>query len=1600
MSFVHLRLHSEFSVVDGLVQLKQAAAAAAADGQGALALTDSAAMFGAVRFYTAAREQGVKPIIGVDAFVSNETDRDSPHRLLLLAIDHGGYLDLCDLVSRAWIENQNRGRGEMRLDWLGGRGGGLIALSAFEQGAVGAQLAFGNMEAARAAAQRLAQLFPDRFYIEVQRAGRPGDEALVRASARLAIDLDLPLAATHPVQFLAREDFRAHEARVCIAEGYTLADPRRPRRFTEEQYFKSRDEMARLFADMPAALANTVEIARRCNLELTLGKSQLPDFPTPPGVGIEQHCRDLAQAGLEQRLEQLYPERAAREQQRPRYQSRLDFELATIAKMGFSGYFLIVADFINWAKRQGIPVGPGRGSGAGSLVAYSLAITDLDPLRYDLLFERFLNPERVSMPDFDIDFCQDNRDRVIDYVKQKYGAHAVAQIATFGTLGAKAVVRDVGRVLDLPYSKCDALSKLIPHNPADPWTLDRALAQEPAFAEAVAGDEEYAELVELSRPLEGLTRNVGMHAGGVLIAPGKLTDFCPLYAAGAEAAVISQYDKDDIDAIGLVKFDFLGLTTLTILDLTLRYVRRLDPGFALTLETLPLDDAATYEVFKQAATAAIFQFESRGMRELLKRARPDRLDDLIALNALYRPGPMDLIPEFVERKHGRRKVEYLHPSIEPILAQTYGVMVYQEQVMRIAQDVAGYSLGDADLLRRAMGKKKPEEMAKQRSGFVDGARAKGIGEGTATQLFDLMEKFAGYGFNKCVVGETRVRDAVTGAEHTVRELFERRRALDLHVHALDAGWRLQARRVRDVVWNGRRRVYELRTALGRRLVATGNHPLRTLDGWTTLRDLKPGDRIAAPRSAPVARARHWPEHELIVLGGLLSEGNTCHPTCVYFYNNDDELVADFVRAAVKFPQSVARVARRGARREVCVSTGRDARFRAGQRPWNARGAVAVAVDEAAPRRSGLFEWASGLGILGIKAQDKRVPALAFDLAAEDIAILLGRMWSGDGFLFGASNTVPFYATSSAGLARDVQELLLRVGVVSRIQKKQFGYRGGSRPGHAVFPIGDDGVRRFVDVVLPNCVGRSEQAAKLSAYVRASGQNRSSKDTIPAEVRRWVDRARRDAGLTWREVEDRSGLSMREFLGRGSRGKRGFRRATLARLSETLDCGALRALASSDVYWDTVTEIVPAGVQDVYDLEVDGEHNFVADGLVVHNSHSAAYAVLAYQTAYFKTHYPAAFMAANLSALMGETDKVRELVADSKAMGLVILGPDINEGGHAFEPVDARTIRYGLGAIKGTGRGAIEHLVETRAAGGPFKGLFDFCARLDKQFVNRRVAEALVRAGAFDALDPDRARLAASVGRALEAADRAAAHAGQASLFGADTAVAPAEEYASCRPWNERERLANEKLALGYYFSGHLFRQYQDEARRLAPTRLADLRGSPGGRPEAVRLAGIIVSARTQNTRRGRMGVIMLDDGTAQLELTIFAELYDRKRALLREDTLVFVLGKARYDEVRERLSINADEVMDLAEARARAAARVRIEIDGAPDLQRLRGALAPFRVANGAVDSGCRVVLHYRNGVGAADLLLPEEWRVRADESLIEELRQQPRVTSAGLAYL
>ncbi|MBR7776957.1 DNA polymerase III subunit alpha [Undibacterium rugosum] len=1147
--FVHLRVHSEYSIVDGLVRIDDVIKAAVKDKQPALAVTDLANLFGMVKFYKAARGKGMKPIAGCDVWISNDNDRDKPTRMLLLVKNRQGYLQLCELLAMAWLTNQHRGRAELRIEWLkqlqdSGAGGNLIALSGAHFGDVGTAIDNGNIALAEQLALQWESIFPRHFYIEIQRAGQPNMDNHVRAAVALAGRLRLPVVATHPVQFLSKDDFTAHEARVCIAEGDMLANGRRVRRFNEQQCFKTQQEMQTLFADLPVALKNSVEIAKRCNLTLELGKPKLPDFPTPDGMSLNDFLVFEAQRGLEFRLQHLFPNEEKREKERPRYEARLKFETDTIIKMGFPGYFLIVADFIQWAKNNGVPVGPGRGSGAGSLVAYSLLITDLDPLQYNLLFERFLNPERVSMPDFDIDFCQEGRDRVIQYVKDRYGKDAVSQIATFGTMAAKGAIRDVGRVLDFGYMFCDGVSKLIPFKPGKQVTIAEAIVEEPLLAERQENEEEVKTLLDLAQQVEGITRNIGMHAGGVLIAPGKLTDFCPLYTQGGDSGVVSQYDKDDVEAVGLVKFDFLGLTTLTILDRAVRYIKMLDPALQdFDLAKLPLDDRASYDLLTKAKTVAVFQLESRGMQGMLKDARPDRFEDIIALVALYRPGPMDLIPDFCKRKHGE-KFDYPDPRTEGILSETYGIMVYQEQVMQMAQVVGGYSLGGADLLRRAMGKKKAEEMAEHRKIFREGAAKGGLSEQKADEIFDLMEKFAGYGFNK--------------------------------------------------------------------------------------------------------------------------------------------------------------------------------------------------------------------------------------------------------------------------------------------------------------------------------------------------------------------------------------------------------------------------------------------------------------------SHAAAYALLSYHTAYLKAHHPAAFMAANMSLAMDDTDKVKILVEDAMDIcKLKMLPPDINQSDYRFMPVGepgkkATQIRYGLGAVKGSGQNAIENIVAAREADGPFKDLFDFCKRVDKRQVNRRTIESLIRAGAMDSLGKDRAVLLATVSLAIEAAEQADAAANQVSLFGDDDDLIPPPEYISVPHWTDKKRLTEEKLALGFYLSGHLFDSYAPEVRQFIKTTLAKVEPSRDLRM----ICGIITGVRTQMTQRGKLMVVTLDDSTAVVEVTVYSELMEEFKSLLKEDEFLAVLGKVSEDRFSGGMRISAEKLMDIGRARVQFSQGLRLNLDASTDTKKLQELLKPHLNPD-----GCPVVVNYQNAQASAELYLSDQWRVNPDDTLRANLAEWLSAKNVNIDY-
>jgi DNA polymerase III subunit alpha len=749
--FVHLRLHTEYSLLDSVVRVPELIEAVAGARMPAVALTDQANLFAMVKLYRAALERGVKPIVGVDLNIA-DGERGQSSRLALLCQSQLGYRNVTQLLTRAYLEAE-RHRGTPLIDrrWLtAGALEGTIALSCAAEGDVGRALLNGREREASRALDAWLELFGDRFYIELQRIGRPEGESYIAAAVALAARRGVPVVATNDVRFLAAADFESHEARVCIREGTLLTDPSRPRRYTAQQYLRTPAEMAALFADLPEALANSVEIARRCSLVLKLGEARLPEYPVPAGATTAQYLREEAQRGL---AERLAARAAGVTEDEARYGARLAAELDVICQMGFAGYFLIVADFIRWARGNGVPVGPGRGSGAGSLVAYSLRITDLDPIEHDLLFERFLNPERVSMPDFDVDFCMEGRDRVIDYVAHKYGRERVSQIITYGTMAAKAVVRDVGRVLGMSYGFVDRIAKLIPFELG--ITLDDALAKEPELKRLYDTEEEIRNLIDLARSLEGLTRNAGTHAGGVVIAPSVLTDFAPLYSEEGSSSVVTQFDKDDVEAAGLVKFDFLGLRTLTIIDRAIARINRLRAAGdepPLAVEAIPTGDAAAYQLLKSGRTTAVFQLESRGMKDLIRRLQPDCFEDIVAINALFRPGPLQsgMVEDFINRKHGRidGPIDYLHPRLEPVLKATYGVILYQEQVMQIAQVLAGYTLGGADLLRRAMGKKKPEEMAKQRSVFVEGAVAQGVERERAAHIFDLMEKFAGYGFNK------------------------------------------------------------------------------------------------------------------------------------------------------------------------------------------------------------------------------------------------------------------------------------------------------------------------------------------------------------------------------------------------------------------------------------------------------------------------------------------------------------------------------------------------------------------------------------------------------------------------------------------------------------------------------------------------------------------------------------------------------------------------------------------------------------------------------------------------------------------------------------
>jgi len=1130
-TFVHLHVQTEYSLSNSVLRIKDLMTAAADRDMAAVAMTDHCNIYAAVKFFRSAVTSGIKPIIGVDLPILRLDEQGRSHRLTLLTMNRDGYRNLCELVTEAWRRQGEHGLPALPRDALSGRTDGLIALSGAQEGELGQALTGGvNRKRMDEVLNAYTRLFPDRFYVETRRIGLPGEEQYNEAAVHTARNAGLPLVATNSVQFVDASDHEIHEVRVCIHDGRILNDARRPKKYTEQQYLRSPQEMTQIFSDCPEAIVNSVEIAKRCNYSLEFGDYFLPHFTVPEGQTAESYLAARAREGLARRFEDLP------EVDRSEYDERLDKELGVIQQMGFPGYFLIVADFIAWAKENNIPVGPGRGSGAGSLVAWVLGITELDPISHGLLFERFLNPERVSLPDFDIDFCMEGRDRVIEYVADYYGRDKVSQIITYGTMAAKAVVRDVGRVMGLSYGYVDKIAKLVPFQVG--MTLEKALAQEELLRERYEQDEEVKQLIDTAGALEGLARNVGKHAGGVVIAPSRLTDFAPLYCERGSDQPLTQFDKDDLEAVGLVKFDFLGLRTLTIIARAIDRINRRrhnGEGPLVNLDAMPLDDPATFELIKSGQTTSLFQLESRGMKDLIRRLSPDSFQDLVALVALFRPGPLQsgMVDDFIDRKHGRQQITYLHPKLEPILKQTYGVILYQEQVMEIARVLSGYSLGAADLLRRAMGKKKPEEMARQREIFMGGAHEMKVDAGTAETIFDLMEKFAGYGFNK--------------------------------------------------------------------------------------------------------------------------------------------------------------------------------------------------------------------------------------------------------------------------------------------------------------------------------------------------------------------------------------------------------------------------------------------------------------------SHSAAYALLTYQTAWLKAHYPAEFMAAALSSDMDNTDRVVDLISDCREMGIEVLPPDVNSGWYSFETDGEGAILYGLGAIKGLGQGVIEAVVEARRDGGPFADLFDFCERVDPRRLNKRALESLICAGAADALGPHRAALLATMPTALELAQQRTRAEGQGELFGEQGGSDQVRRFPAVPPWNKEKMLAAERETLGLYYSGHPIDRHRAHLDRIVDARLRDLKPTSD---RNVTVGGLVSAIRTMNTKRGdRMAFVTLDDQTARVELAVFSDVYGDKREAIRKDNLVVVYGQVTVDEYTGGFKMAAEKLYDWDEARIAFTDRVVLRLENGE----IRGGRAGERLRELIAEHGRGTVplcIQYANDHAVGLLELGSEWRVRPTTAFVEALME------------
>jgi len=1516
-AFTHLHVHSQYSLLDGLPKIEELLDYVKKNDMDSVALTDHGVLYGAVEFYKKAKQAGIKPIIGCEVYMAYESMTqkrpkiDSKrYHLILLVKNEIGYRNLVKMVSKSHLEGFYY---KPRIDeeLLFQHAEGLIALSGCLQGKIPRLIISGRIEEAEKTALKYQKAFgKENFYLEIQHhANIPEQSKINKILIELSKKHNIPLVATNDCHYLRPDDAEAQDILMLINTGAKPDDSNRLTMRQDDFSMTPPKEMAENFKNVPEAISNTQKIVEACNFEFKLGEIKLPHFPVPNQGNPDQYLKNICERRFEKRKKEFKNEKESRD--------RLDYELEVIEKTGFASYFLIVADFVEWAKENKIVVGPGRGSVGGSLVAYLTNITNINPLQYNLLFERFLNPERISMPDIDLDFADTRRDEVIEYVSRKYGQERVAQIITFGTMAARAAIRDVGRVLKYPYSLCDKIAKMVPLG----FDLDQTLKRVPEFREAYENDEQIKRLIDLSKKLEGVARHASTHACGVVISAKPLDTLVPVQRpTQSDGNIITQYEMHSIEDLGLLKMDFLGLKNLTMIEEAIKLIKA-TRGEKIEIDEIPQNDKKTYKLLQKAETTSIFQLESSGMKKWLRQLQPSTFEDISTMLALYRPGPMQFIPEYVARKQKKKKVEYLHPKLKPILEATYGLPVFQEQMMQIAREIAGFSLSEADILRKAIGKKIPSLLREQKEKFISGAIKQDVEKEIAQKIWSWFLPFAQYGFNKCLTGETKIISP-TGHIRTIEDVYNESKLKRAYrytgksVISLNENLKFKAGKILEINKNGKKPVYEITACSGRRIKATTEHKFLIFSGWKKLEKLKKGDRIAIARSWPTHKMAkiNWSWHKTALLGYALSEGNLCHPHGFYLYTNSKEMLKEYVKILEKFKNTKATVSER---KEI-----------------EKRGRYSVYAGRInLKQKSEAVDWIMDeLNLKYKKATQKFIPLDAFKLENNKLGVLLGAMWNGDGCIDSKTGSI-YYATSSQQLAEQVQNLLLRFGIVSKLHKKKFNYRDTQKIGWTINFSRYDNLLKFSENIGPHLIDKRkrdfQQILNTHPILKIDDDSvlsaRGTLDTVPTEVIIEIRNECQRANIPMKTVADWAGVSYRLF--QIDRRKKGLQRETLSKIANVLDSERLKNLAKSDIYWDRIKSIRYIGKQETYDLTIQKNHNFTANGFIVHNSHSTGYGIIAYQTAYLKANYPVEFMAAVLASEKQDVERIAFLLEECKRMNIEVLPPDINESFKNFAVVDKNKIRFGLLAIKNVGHNIVETIVNERAAHGKYQSIGDFVNRTLSKDLNKKSMEALIKTGAFDKLE-ERNMLLGNLERLLTCSREIQNNKknGQKGLFDGSK-MKTTINLEQMEPAGAAEKLQWEKELLGLFVSGHPLETCpKSVAKKTVPiskilqelTKTEDQPGFPLNVPDKIfkkimpgtrlKICGLISRIKKIITKSGRpMFFVKIQDLTGEIEAIIFPNSAEQYAHVLQENKIVIVSGRVDFKDDSPKMIVDGIE---------------------------------------------------------------------------------------------